>query len=594
MKTILLLLSLITACASANATLLLTDTFTYTNGALTNVSAGKWRHTSGSTDDVNVVNGTVELNRSDSEDVDAALATSFPANSSTVLYAKFSIFVLSPSGAANGNYFAHVGGASARARVFAVTNGAAAGKFRLGLANGGTTAAIVWPVDLNTNQSYTVVTRHVISNATATLWVNPASDSDTSITAADVASASSASAYAWRQDTGMGVLTVDNLVVATSFGEALTRNETPTISDIPNQQAAESSGTVTVPFTIGDAETPAAALSLRASASPSGTLVQSFSFSGSESNRFFNLTLNPGQTGTVTCTVFVSDGTTTNSDSFVLTVIPGSIFSDNFSYANGALITNGSPPWAHHSGTTGQIQLVNGKIVLSKDSTEDVNVSLPGGPYATNSGLQLYASFRVNFSQLPGSSGDYVAHFNTTGARCRLFANTANAGTGKFRLGIANGSNSISEQLSVDLSTNTSHLVVMRYNPATGVSTIWANPLAESDAGTNATDAATASAISAFAFREDPGIGVFTVDELRVGLSFAAVAESLPRLRIVSAPNAVRISWPATATGFVLQSNAVINTTNWQNVLTTPVVVGSENVVTNPAASGNAFFRLRK
>lgn len=594
MKTFLTLLVLCTFTVGTRAAIVLSDNFNYTNGVLTNASSGKWRHTSGGANEVNVNTGQVELTRSETEDVASSLAVSYSAGSGVTLYSKFSVTVLTPPAGANGNYFAHLDGASARARVFVVTNGAAVGKFRLGLANNtAAPASVIWPVDLNTNQAYTVATRLVIGIGTATLWVNPTSDSDISITAVDAASASSVNGFAWRQDTGMGTLTVDSLVVATSFGEALSGNESPSISAIADQQVAEGTSTAVLPFTIGDAESAAEALAVFARAANSN-LVQSISLGGSGSNRTVSVFAPPGQNGTTIITVFVTDGTTTNSDSFVLTVIPALLLSDDFNYADGALIGNGS--WAHHSGAnTGQVQVVGGSITLSTALTEDVNVALPGGPFVTNSGVQLYASFRVNFSALPGSSGDYFAHFNATGARCCLFVNTANAGAGKLRLGIANAAAGPAQQLATDLATNVSQFVVLRYNPATGVSTIWANPAAESDPGTNATDAATASALSTFAFREDTGLGTFTVDELRVGLSFVAVTGATgPRLRIEPLPpGRVRLAWPAGTAGFVLQTNAQIGTSLWQSVGQAPVVTGGENVITNSLTPGNLFFRLR-
>ena len=50
MKTKLLLLLAGAVCVSANAAIVLRDDFNYPNGTLTNVSAGKWRHTSGGAD----------------------------------------------------------------------------------------------------------------------------------------------------------------------------------------------------------------------------------------------------------------------------------------------------------------------------------------------------------------------------------------------------------------------------------------------------------------------------------------------------------------------------------------------------------------
>jgi hypothetical protein len=324
-------------------------------------------------------------------------------------------------------------------------------------------------------------------------------------------------------------------------------------------------------------------------------VVQSILLAGAGTNRTLTITTPAGPTGTTTITVFVTDGSTTNSDSFVLTVIPALLLAENFNYPDGPLAGNGT--WTHHSGTvTGQVQIVGSKAVLSTAFTEDVNVPLPNGPFATNLGVQLYASLRVNFSQLPNSAGDYVAHFNNTSGRCRLFVGTNNAGAGKFRVGIANGASVVSEQLATDLATNTTHRLVLRYNPATGVSTVWANPAAETDPGTNATDVAAATALSTFAFREDPGIGTFTVDDLRVGLTFASVVDAAaPRLRLERlTPGQVRLAWPAEAAAYTVQTITNIAATNWQDVVTTPVLTGAENVVTNSPASSPVFYRLKK
>ncbi len=590
MKTFLTVVLLCATYARVGGSVLLNDSFTYPNGALTNVSAGKWRHASGGFVEVNAEGERVELTGAESEDVEASLSVSQSSSSAAIVYSRFSLVVLEAPTDAAGGYFA---GLSGRARVFAM-KGTKAGTFRLGLANGSSAAACVWPLDLVANQPYTVMTRLAVSNAQATLWVNPLFQTNISITATDVVSAASASVFRWRQDDEIGVLAVDDLVVATSFEEALAGNESPVISGLSDRSIASGTSTAAIPFVIRDAETAAEELMVFAQATDN-SLVQSISLGGTDSNRTVTVTALPNRSGTTAVTVFVTDGTTTNSGSFLLTVFPALIFSDDFLYADGPLIVNGAPTWVHHGGTNfAEVQVAGEKVVLSVPQTEDVSAALPYGPFAANSGLMLYASFRVNFSQRPGTSGDYFAHFNATGARCRVFANTLNAGPGKFRLGVANGASDMSHQLATDLATNTNHLVVVRYNPATALSTLWVNPTNESSLGTNATDLASASAISMFAFRQSASIGTFTIDDLRVGLSFAAVMGADPCLRIEKVDEAnVRLSWPAAASGFILQSRSDLNE-GWLDVLATPVVIGREIVVTNSPADSPVFYRLRR
>ena len=66
-----------------------------------------------------------------------------------------------------------------------------------------------------------------------------------------------------------------------------------------------------------------------------------------------------------------------------------------------------------------------------------------------------------------------------------------------------------------------------------------------------------------------------------------------PTLRIAPAgQQTVLIAWPTNATGFVLQQNALLGTTNWVTVTNTPAIVGSEKQVFLPAAA-RSFYRLR-
>jgi hypothetical protein len=213
----------------------------------------------------------------------------------------------------------------------------------------------------------------------------------------------------------------------------------------------------------------------------------------------------------------------------VSSVIGVPVVGDDFnSYANGALVTTSGGIWATHSGTAGQVDVASGGVNLTTSESEDVNTLLNSAP-ATGF---LYASFTVNFSVLPNAAGTYFAHFKdaTTGFRDRIWASTANAASGNFRLGVGNSSaaTNASGQFALDLSLGTTYTVVTRYNLDSGVSTLWINPLLESDLSVDATDAVGGLANTAFALRQSTGIGTLVFDNLLVDTTFAGVMSSVP------------------------------------------------------------------
>src|SRR5262249_5273143 len=98
-------------------------------------------------------------------------------------------------------------------------------------------------------------------------------------------------------------------------------NDVPTISSIPNQTMFEDN-VLTVPFTIGDVETPALSLALTAtSANPAVLPTTSIFFSGAGANRTVTFVPLPNQFGTSQVTVAVSDGLASSSTSFLVNVI---------------------------------------------------------------------------------------------------------------------------------------------------------------------------------------------------------------------------------------------------------------------------------
>jgi len=65
-------------------------------------------------------------------------------------------------------------------------------------------------------------------------------------------------------------------------------------------------------------------------------------------------------------------------------------------------------------------------------------------------------------------------------------------------------------------------------------------------------------------------------------------------LGITRSANNVVLSWPASRTGYTLQSNPDPNIpVIWRNVPDSPAIVGSQFVVTNSAALGKRFYRLK-
>jgi len=99
-------------------------------------------------------------------------------------------------------------------------------------------------------------------------------------------------------------------------------NSSPVISDITNQTLFANSSTLPLPFTIGDAETPASNLVLTASSSNTNLVpVQNVAFGGAGGSRTVTVTLAANQVGNATITITVGDphgGSA--SDSFVVEV----------------------------------------------------------------------------------------------------------------------------------------------------------------------------------------------------------------------------------------------------------------------------------
>ena len=221
----------------AEGVILLSDSFTYPDGAVQVVSVEKWVGHSGASNQVDVRLGVLNLSGTESQDVNAPLAplstNSWPAS----LYVQFKLTAtVLPSGA--GSYFAHFKDETIgyRGRIWTVPSPTNSAAFRIGISStGGTKPDAVVEQDLQIKATYSVVARLTVTNSLSALWINPRAESDTpalSTTAPPLA----ITAFAFRQATGIGEMTIDDLVVGTSFAEvvvAATVPGQPTIAASP-------------------------------------------------------------------------------------------------------------------------------------------------------------------------------------------------------------------------------------------------------------------------------------------------------------------------------------------------------------------------
>jgi hypothetical protein len=218
-----------------SATVLVYEPFDYADGSVITNSGFLWDNHTGTLGECQVINDELQVTASETEDVAIGLpGAPYAKNLDTVLYTSFKVnFQALPKNTPD--YFAaFVSGSSLIARVYAnsATN-APAGTFRLAIANGSSTNT-AYAEDLNTNNSYTIVTRYNIDTATASMWLDPASESDPAVTATDPLTPASVSSFLFRQGSGLGAkILVDDLRVGLSFASVTSSNSVASPSPIP-------------------------------------------------------------------------------------------------------------------------------------------------------------------------------------------------------------------------------------------------------------------------------------------------------------------------------------------------------------------------
>ena len=120
--------------------------------------------------------------------------------------------------------------------------------------------------------------------------------------------------------------TAATVAQSTIASYSLTPNTAPTITSVANVSVMKNKATSALTFTVGDAETAPASLTLSATSSNTTLVpVSNIVFGGSGASRTVTITPASGQVGSVTITLLVNDGTTSTSTTFTLTVTPPNI-----------------------------------------------------------------------------------------------------------------------------------------------------------------------------------------------------------------------------------------------------------------------------
>jgi hypothetical protein len=350
MKKSIIALTILASAISTQASIILSDTFSYPDGGLIANSAGIWiAHSAAGSNPLQVTNGQARVVGASGswEDVSANMAGGpYATNSGVTLYSSYTLIISNNAGLPGvaGGYISHFkdafvsssqSGFSFHGRVFlSATNttygsNAASGTYLIGIGNGSlaNTASGQLTNILVPGEVYTVVTRCELgNNQSSTIWVNPSSESDYSATAIDYndpTNQAAMAAYAFRQNNGGGTVYIDNLRIGTSFADVAGANTAPTISSVPTQSIPANGSTGPLGFTVADAESTADSLIVTASSSNTGLVPNNpanLVVGGSGANRTLTVIPAPNQEGSTTVTVNVSDGVNTSFTTFVLQV----------------------------------------------------------------------------------------------------------------------------------------------------------------------------------------------------------------------------------------------------------------------------------
>ncbi len=209
-----------------------------------------------------------------------------------------------------------------------------------------------------------------------------------------------------------------------------------------------------------------------------------------------------------------------------LTAHSAILVSDDF-LTNGTL--NGLTPsvggeWTSISGTAGQVQVTGNRVHLSDAASEDVESSFGSSSTSGN----LYFGFDLSVADpgsYTGTDYEYFAHFSGSSfftARTDIAAFSADG----YRPGVATTSTTAEVFWGSDLAYDTDYRLVVGYNFATGLTSLWVDPDTITDPKITSTTAVTGLTLDAFNFRQSGSTPNqdLSIGRLRVATTFDEVA----------------------------------------------------------------------
>ena len=179
--------------------------------------------------------------------------------------------------------------------------------------------------------------------------------------------------------------------------------------------------------------------------------------------------------------------------------------------------------WTSISGTEDQVQVVGNRVQLTDAASEDVESGF-GLSYTSGSlyfGLDLSVADPGSYT---GTDQEYFAHFSGSifTARTDIAAFSADG----YRPGVATTSSTAEVFWGSDLAYDTDYRIVVGYDFATGLTSLWVDPGAITDPKITSTTAETGLTLDAFNFRQSGSTPNqdLSIGRLRVATTFDEVA----------------------------------------------------------------------